>query len=220
MLYSTEHIIIEAASAVACFILVAFMIKPYQLTGKTQYLGLPIGFGFLGISYMLSTILYMFFNFPELGWVQLFVRGFAFLVLAVTYYFSKAEKNARLLWKIILALLAAIFVIMILLVTIVSPEISLADYQRCYFIIRTLSFVSLGYIALHALKNQVGNDKIAIASALGFALLAIEQYSELIWVTDRSYFALFGGLTFRLAGLAIFIYISYKAFFAKIDEEA
>jgi hypothetical protein len=219
MLYSTEHIIIEAASAVACFILAAFMTKPYRLTGKTQYLGLPIGFGFLGVSYTLSTILYLFFDFPELGWVQLFVRGFAFLVLAVTYYFSKAEKNAKLLWKIILALLAAIFIVMIVLVTIVSPEVSLVDYQRCYFIIRTLSAVSLVYVALHALKNHAGTDRVAIASAMGFILLAIEQYSELIWVTDRSYFALFGGLTFRLAGLAVFIYISYKAFFAKIDEE-
>lgn len=219
MLYSTEHIIIEAVSAIACFILVAFMIKPYQLTGKTQYLGLPIGFGFLGISYTLSTMLYLFFDFPELGWVQLLVRGFAFLVLAVTYYFSKAEKNAKLLWKIILALLAAIFIVMILLVTIVSPEVSLTDYQRCYFIIRTLSAVSLAYIAFHALKNHVGTDRVAIASAMGFILLAIEQYSQLIWVTDRSYFALFGGLTFRLAGLAVFIYIAYKAFYAKIDEE-
>jgi hypothetical protein len=219
MLYSTEHIIIEAVSAVACFILVAFMVKPYQLTGKTQYLGLPIGFGFLGISYTVSTILYLFFNFPELGWVQLFVRGFAFLVLAVTYYFSKAEKNAKLLWKIILGLLAAIFLVMILLVTIVSPAISLADYQRCYFIIRALSAISLVYIALHALKNHAGTARAAIASAMGFFLLAIEQYSELIWVTDRSYFALFGGLAFRLAGLAVFICIAYKAFYAKIDGE-
>jgi hypothetical protein len=219
MLYSTEHIIIEAASAIACFILVAFMIKPYQLTGKTQYLGLPIGFGFLGVSYTLSTVLYMFFNFPELGWVQLFVRGFAFLVLAVTYYFSKAETNAKLLWKIILTLLTAIFIIMILLVTIVSPEISLADYQQCYFVIRAFSIVSLGYIAFHALKNHVATDRVAIASSLGFVLLAIEQYSELIWVTDRSYFALFGGLTFRLASLSVFIFISFKAFYAKIDEE-
>jgi hypothetical protein len=108
---------------------------------------------------------------------------------------------------------------MILLVTIVSPEVSLADYQRCYFVIRTLSAVSLAYIALHALKNHVGTDRVAIASAMGFILLAIEQYSQLIWVTDRSYFALFGGLTFRLVGLAVFIYISYEAFFAKIDEE-
>jgi hypothetical protein len=218
MLYTTEHIIIEVISAVVCFILVRFMIKPYQLTGKTQYLGLPIGFGFLGVSYTVSTIIYSFFNFPELGWVQLFVRGFAFLVLAITYYFSKAEKNARLLWKIILALLALIFVIMTLLVTVISPDISLEEYRHCYFVVRTFSFISLGYIVIHTLKNN-RTDAKTVASTLGYVLLAIEQYSQLIWAVDASYFALFGGLTFRLGSLAVFLYITYKALYGKRDEQ-
>lgn len=218
MLYTTEHIIIEIISAIACFILVRFMIKPYQLTGKTQYLGLPIGFGFLGVSYTVSTIVYSFFNFPELGWVQLFVRGFAFLVLAITYFFSKAEKNARLLWKIILALLAIIFVVMTLLVTVVSPQVSLEDYRLSYFVIRTFSLFSLGYIIIHTLRNN-RTDAKTVASSLGFVLLAIEQYSQLIWVVDASYFALFGGLTFRLGSLAVFLYITYKALYGKRDDQ-
>jgi hypothetical protein len=217
MLYTTEHIIIEVISAVACFILARFMIKPYQLTGKTQYLGLPIGFAFLGVSYTISTIVYSFFNFIELGWVQLFVRGFAFLVLAITYYFSKAEKNAKLLWKIILALLAIIFIVMILLVAVISPIFSLEEYRFSYFIVRTFSFLSLCYIAAHSLRNS-RNDAKTVASSLGFILLAIEQYSQLIWVVDVSYFALFGGLAFRLCGLSVFLYITYKALYGRRDE--
>ncbi len=43
---------VDAVSAIMCVVLVRFMIKPYQLTRESRYLGLPIGFGLLGLSYV------------------------------------------------------------------------------------------------------------------------------------------------------------------------
>ena len=94
-LYAVERITIEAASAIACFILVRFMIKPFRLTRETRYLGLPLGFGFLGVSYAFSALSYStIFSFSNWGWMQLLVRGVAFLFLLITYYFSKSEKKS------------------------------------------------------------------------------------------------------------------------------
>jgi hypothetical protein len=47
---------------------------------------------------------------------------------------------------------------------------------------------------------------------LGYILLAAGQYSVMIWAVDSSIFAFFGGLTFRLVGLAVFLFVSYRTF--------
>ncbi len=78
------------------------MIKPYSLTREGRYLGLPLGFAFLGASYAISAFTYSeLYYFSDFLWIQLLVRTFAFVFLAVTYYFSKKpSKNTRLMWDI------------------------------------------------------------------------------------------------------------------------
>ena len=214
-MYNVERITIEVVSAIACFILVRFMIKPFRLTGETRYLGLPLGFGFLGASYAFSAVSYSpLFDFTNRGWVQLFVRAFAFLFLAVTYYFSKSAKKPRRLWNVTLGLLAAILTILILLV-IISPRFLLSDYILHSIFVRVFSLMCLSYISIHALKSHMEqSDPTTLVVPLGYILLAMEQYSALIWIVDSSYFALFGALALRLAGLAIFLFVSYKTFYS------
>ena len=55
-MYDLERITIEVVSAIACFILVRFMIKPFRLTGESRYLGLPLGFDFLGVSHVFTAV--------------------------------------------------------------------------------------------------------------------------------------------------------------------
>jgi hypothetical protein len=214
-MYTVERITIEVVSAIACFILVRFMVKPFRLTGETRYLGLPLGFGFLGLSYAFSAISYSsIFNFVNNGWVQLFIRGFAAVFLAITYYFSKSANKPRLLWNTTLALVGAIFTVLIL-VTIISPQISLADYVLWSICVRGVSLICLCYISIHALKSHMEQpDPTTLTVPFGYILLAISQYSSLIWVVETSYLALFGALTLRLAGLAVFIYIAYRGFYS------
>ena len=97
----------EALSAAYCSILVRFMAKPYYATRENRYLGLPLGFGFLGVTYVLSSIArFSPFSVNTLFWVQLLARPFAFLFLAFTYYFSKKlSKKTQILYNIILSVL-------------------------------------------------------------------------------------------------------------------
>jgi len=214
-MYDLERITIEVVSAIACFILVRFMIKPFRLTGESRYLGLPLGFGFLGVSYAFSALSYSsIFAFSNSAWVQLFVRAFAFLFLAVTYYFSKSEKKPKLLWNMTLGLLAAILTIVILL-AIISPPFLWPDYRLNQAYVRVFDLICLSYISIHALKSHIEQpDPTTLMSPLGFILLGFGQYSLLIWAVDASLFAFFGALALRLAGLAVFLYVSYRTFYS------
>ena len=212
-LHEVERITIEVASAIACFILVGYLIKIFQLTRESRHLGLPLGFGFLGISYAFSAFSYTpFFDFPNQGWIQLFIRAFAFLFLAVTYYFSKSDKKPKLLWNTSLLVLIVALTTLILF-AIICPEVSRSQYVLYYIFVRIVSMICLCYILIHALKTQVGqSDATTLLVPLGYLFLLINQYSVLIWVVDGSYLALFGGLAFRLSGLAVFLFVSYRVF--------
>jgi hypothetical protein len=217
--FALERVTIEIISAIACFIIMRFMFKPFQLTKESRYLGLPFGFGFLGISYALSAILY----FPlfsvdiwvEFRWVQLFVRGFAFSFLVLTYYFSKSQKNLSYLWKLFLGILLA-FVTFLILLIISSPEISQSNYLLFYIFSRLFGIVCLVYLTIHTLKSHLKRpDSRTLLTPFAYILLAIDQYSSIIWRVDASYLALFGGLIFRLFSFAVFLYILFKGFYGK-----
>ncbi len=92
--------LVDAVSAVICFVLVWFMTKPYRFTGERKYIGLPFSFSFLGASYVIGlTGFLQSGGFVDvLRWVQLFTQSYAFAFLAVTYYFSKKEKETTLSW--------------------------------------------------------------------------------------------------------------------------
>ncbi len=213
-MYELERITIETVSAIVCFVLVRFMIKPFRLTGETRYLGLPLGFGFLGISYAFSALLFTsLFDFANIGWIQLFVRATAFLFLAVTYYFSKSESHSKSLWNIALGLILAVFTVLILFV-IISPKLSFSDYMAEEMSVRILNLICLSYVSIHALKSHTDRpDPTTLMIPLGYILLGIGQYSILIWAIDASLFAFFGGLAIRLMGLAVFLIVSYRAFY-------
>ena len=221
-MYELERITIEVVSAIACFILVRFMIKPFRLTGETRYLGLPLGFGFLGASYAFSALSFSpIFDFTNRGWIQLLVRAFAFLFLAVTYYFSKSTKKPKLLWNATLGVLAAIMTIMILL-AIISPRFPWPDYHLAQIYVRVFDLICLSYISIQGLKSHIEHpDPTTLMIPLAYILLAIGQYSLLIWAVDTSTFppaatfSFFGALAFRLAGLAVFLFVSYRTFYSK-----
>lgn len=83
-MYEVERIIIEVVSAVLYFTLVRYMYKPYSLTGEKKYLGLPLGFAFLGISEIFLTIQIIYPSI-QLPGLSVATRTFAFVFLAITY---------------------------------------------------------------------------------------------------------------------------------------
>ncbi len=214
-MYDEARITIEIVSVIICFILARFMIKPYWLTREARYLGLPLGFSFLGISYLISAFAYsQLYYFFELLWIQFLSRTFAFVFIAITYHFSKnPSKNTRLLWDITFSLLI-VTLIALFLVAVIFPQIASHNYNSSQMYVRIFNVVCLSYIAIHTLRSHVKKpDPTTIWVPLGFILFAISQYSLLFWYIDDSFAAFTGALALRLTALAVFLAIAYRSFY-------
>ena len=145
-------VFIEFISAVLCLFLLRFMIKPFRTTGESRYLGLPLGFAFLGISYIfMGFSLYFEISLlvEDLKWLQLFTQAYAFAFLAATYYFSKEPaKNTRLWWNITYAGLVFAAVVSYLVI-FEPPMMEVAQLQNSRRILQNLQYY-LSCIHLHS----------------------------------------------------------------------
>lgn len=213
--------IVEVVSALLCFILVKFMLKPYQGTGETRYIGLPVGFALLGSSYVFMAAALYFTSFPfvdELKWLQIFSEAFAFAFVAVTYYFSKKPtKNSRLMWNTVYACLAVLAVILYLIL-VEPPMYGLSTLNGANEDVLFFNIVCLTYISVYTLRNHaLKPDAQTMLIPFGYVLLGFSQYSLLIWSLDSSFSAFVGANFLRLVGLLIFLFVSYKSF--RISQE-
>jgi len=214
-MYELERITVEVVSAIVCFILVRFMVKPFRLTGETRYLGLPLGFGILGVSYAFSALSYSpLSDYTVSGPVQLLVRAFAFFLLAVTYFFSKSERKPKLMWNITFGISVCTMTILMILANVFGQFLWI-NYQTARVFANIFNLICLVYVSIHALKSHMEqSDPTTLISPLGYVLLGIGQYSLLVWSVDASIFAFFGALALRLAGLAVFLFVSYRSFYS------
>ena len=219
----TIRTVVEVVSAIMCFVLLRFMIKPYKLTGERRYLGLPLGFGFLGVSYILGAIAFsdIIFSFRLIAYLQLFARTFAYCFLVVTYYFSKKPaEDSRIKWDITLSLLIVGLAASIV-TAIIIPQFAVDSYQATQVYVRSFNIICLIYISIHTLRSHIEKpDPMTIWIPFGFILLGISQYSFLIWAIDASNFAFTGAILIRLAGLVIFLIVSIRTFYGsskKVD---
>jgi hypothetical protein len=217
------RITVEAVSAIACLILVRFMLKPYQLKKQGRYLGLPLGFGILGINYVFTIMLFTppFLHNAALSWLAHFTRVFAFVFLALTYYFStKTTQTYRLLWDLTLSLLIVALVASSLIL-IYTPQADLMQYTGALLFIRSLTIVFLSYIIIHTLRNYRAHPELTkLWVPIGFIFLAISQCLLLVTavlptvlVTSSTSFWGWCGLAVRLAGLAVFLLVAYRTFY-------
>lgn len=220
-------IIIEIVSAIICFVLVWFMMKPYHGTGERRYLGLPLGFAFLGVAYVLTSTTY-FESFPLIGetrWLRLFTQTYAFAFLAVTYYFSgKPSKNSRL-WSdltyaglILLAIISYLIVVEPLIRGVGLPSYKIADQYLLLF-----NLFCLAYISFHTLRSHGSRpDPKTIWIPLSYLLLGFGQYSLFIdSFKSNQTSAIVGAQILRLSGLLILLFVSIQVFYSqhKASEE-
>ena len=210
-------ILIEIVSAILCFVLLRFMIKPYRTTREGRYLGLPLGFGFLGVSYIFMGFALYFESFifvEDLKWLQLFTQGYAFAFLAATYYFSKKPpERTRLWWDITYAGLVFAAVVSYLVV-FEPPMFGLPSYKTVDEYFRIFNIICLTYISIHTLRSHVSQpDPKTIWIPIGYLLLGFSQYSSLIWSLDSSFSAYVGAHLLRLSGLLVFLFVVYQSFY-------
>lgn len=212
-------IIIEGISATLAFMLVRFMIKPYRMTGENRYLGLPLGFTLLGVSYIFMGVSLSFSDsliIEKMKWLQLFTGVYAFVFLAVTYYFSAKmpRQKVRLLMQALISLM--FLVLVFLFVTLFLPPLfALPSYKTADEYFRLFNMILAIYITFHTLRSHaVKPEPKTILAPLGYALLAFSQYSFVIWSLDSSFSAFVGAHVIRILSLLVFLFVSYKAIIA------
>jgi hypothetical protein len=214
--YEEFRVIYEVTSAILCFILVWFMTKPYRFTRKGRYVGLPLAFGLLGASYFFSAITYAQPSFlpDDVLWVQLIARTFSFVFLAATYYFSKkASETSQLLWNVAFSLIV-VAIISSVIAIIFMPQFNFDNYRIASSYVRIFIIISLIYVIISTVRSHLAKpDSISLFTPLGYILLAISQYSLIIWANDESMVAWWGALALRLSGLAIFLFVAYLTFY-------
>lgn len=215
-MYPTARIIAEVVATFLCFILVWFMTRPYKLIREARYLGLPLGFSFLGVSYAIAAWAYSPIGFsPELLWLPDLARTFAFVFIATTYLFSnRKSKRSQLFGEITISLLIIALSISFLL-AFVAPQFAFAGYSQANVYLRIFNVICLSYIAIYILRSHVKNpDPTTIWIPFGFIFLAISQYTLLFWYIDSSFSAFVGSLVTRFIGLAIFLFVAFQTFYS------
>jgi hypothetical protein len=221
-MYEVPRIIIEVASAIIYFLLVKYMIKPYTLTKEQRYLGLPLGFAFLGASEIILTV-QIIQPLNQLPGLSVATRTFAFVFLAITYYFSKKPvKNSQLAWTLTLSLFIIISAVLCLIL-VGAPLLNLQVPVSFSIFLRVLGLFFIAYISLHTLNSHIKKpEPTTIWIPLGFIMLGISQYSQIIRVIDGSYAygaAFVGSLAARFLGLAIFLFVAYRTFYGSKKRE-
>lgn len=207
----------EIVSASVCFILLNFMVKPYRVTKQARLIGLPLGFGLLGLSY-LFTGFSLYSDIPayvqQLGWLHLIIQAYAFAFLAITYLFTEERFEARsLAWLLPVYAGLIVGIIGSILFLLSTPVLGLPSY-----VIADESFVGANIVLLlypfaHTLRKHASSpDGKTLWVPIGYLLLAFSQYSTLIWSLDTSPTALIGSYAIRLAGLLLFLSVAYQAF--------
>ncbi len=209
-------ILVEIISAILCFVLLRYMIRPYRLTREVRYIGLPLGFGFLGVSYALMGFALYFESFlfvEEIKWLQLFTQAYAFAFLAATYYFSKSSKSKNIRWNITYAGLVFAAVISYLII-FEPPMLGLPSYKTVDEYFRLFNILCLSYIFIHTLRSHLSKpEPKTFWIPLSYLLLAFGQYSSLIWSLETVFVANVGAHILRITGLTVFVLVVYQTFF-------
>jgi hypothetical protein len=194
------------------------MTRPYKLTREGTYLGLPLGFGFLGISFAFSAIAYSPLaqnSDPRVLWFNLLTRTFAFAFIAATYYFSNKKSNNRLLMGEVTISLIFIALATLLSLIIITPNFTFDIYSQYNVYFRIFNIICLSYVAIFTLRSHIKNpDPNTIWIPFGFIFLAMSQYTLLFWYIDSSFSAFVGSLATRLVSLTIFLFVGFQTFYS------
>jgi hypothetical protein len=209
-------VFVDVVSAILCFALLRFMLKPYSTTGEERYLGLPLGFALLGVSYLIAgavAILDFSIITEALSWIQISAQSYAFAVIATSYYFSKkTTKNMRLWWTLAYPILfVAIFYVYLIL--IVPPSFVVSSYEDSNLALLAFNILFLAYVSINTLmteKKSPSSNKIWIPYA--FLLLCFSQFCLFVWSLDSSFISNIAAYFLRMLSLSIFLFVTYQSF--------
>jgi hypothetical protein len=219
---STEILVIsEFVSTALALVLVYFFSKAYKATGFAYLLGLPIGFSFLALSYILLGA-----SLPYEGggtiqevliWSRLIARSYGFAFIAFTYFFSSKTERATKRFLGIISFFSATLLLFVFGFMVITPPLELPSTAAVDEGFTIANLVFLGY-AIYSVVRRLELSKEPIAglwAPTAFFLLVLNQYSSLIWEIDGSQTSFVLAHCFRIASLLLFIRVYESAGRAK-----
>lgn len=212
---------VTVTSVVLSLLISRHFFKSYAFSGFGYLLGLPVGFAFLGASFLfeLASVLYMGdpLLHPAFFWIQMLLQSEAFALIALSYYYrnSTGEIGSRFLRGIastsLPLLMVAIPFILPISALALQPYFNYASLADLSLYMRIFNIAVVGYIFKSTVVSLVRAASIKLLYVpAAFALLWLEQYSLIIAYFDNSIVALIGSALARVAGLALFAYIMHS----------
>jgi len=188
-------------SAVLAFSIAYLMLRSFRIMRRDYLLGFPIGFSFLGFSYLFFSVSTACPSVGEIArWLDLFSATYGFAFIGGTYFLRRRGAVGPLSrWLFSMVILA---VLVVLLVEVVPPFGALPVYMAAVRVFLVANLGLLGYTIFslnQALKQSPHEVNLLVQT--GFILLAFGQYSLLIWTLDRGLWSSAFANLFRLAGL-------------------
>lgn len=216
-------VMITAVSVSLSLMISRYFFKSYTFSGFGYLLGLPVGFAFLGASFILeaSSLIYSTdpLLYPAFFWIQMSLQSEAFALIALSYYYKNSDTSGSdsrvrprdvLVTVLPLAMVAIPFIVPTLSLA-AEPYFNYADLADLSFYLRIFNMGVIAYIFKSTIASLVraANIKMLYVPA-AFALLWLEQYSLVLAYFDNSVIAFIGSTAARMVGLAIFAYILHS----------
>jgi hypothetical protein len=215
--------VLTAVSVSLSLVISRYFFKSYTFSGFGYLLGLPVGFAFLGASFLfeMSSLMYRAdpLLYPAFFWIQMSLQSEALALIALSYYYknSDASESGRkvrardvLVTTLPLAMVAIPFLVPTFSLA-AGPYFDYADMADLSFYMRIFNIAVIGYIFKSTIASLVkaANVRLLYVPA-AFALLGLEQYSLILAYFDNSVIAFIGSAAARIAGLALFAYIMHS----------
>ncbi|MEW6605242.1 MAG: hypothetical protein AB1351_11230 [Thermoproteota archaeon] len=217
-------VVIAAISVSLSLMISRYFFKSYSFSGFGYLLGLPVGFAFLGASFIfeVSSLMYRAdpLLYPAFFWIQMTLQSEAFALIALSYYYKNSDASGSdrkiqprdvLVTILPLAMVVIPFIVPTLSLA-AAPYFNYAGLADLSFYMRIFNIVVIAYIFKSAIVSLVraANIKMLYVPA-AFALLLLEQYSLILAYFDNSVIAFIGSAAARIASLALFVYIMHSA---------
>lgn len=214
---------ITAVSVSLSLAISRYFFKSYAFAGFGYLLGLPVGFAFLGASFIfeVSSLIYQADQllYPALFWIQMTLQSQAFALIALSYYYKNSDASGSgrkvrqrdVLFIILpLAMVATPFIVPTLSLA-AEPYFNYSGLADLSFYMRIFNMAVIAFIFKSTIASLVkaANIKMLYVPA-AFALLLLEQYSLILAYFDNSVIAFIGSAAARIAGLALFAYIIHR----------
>jgi hypothetical protein len=214
--------IMTALSVTLSLMISRYFFKSYKFSGFGYLLGFPVGFAFLGASFAFEISSIMFkvdpFLYPAFFWIQMSLQSEAFALIALSYYYKNSDKSQSgrtvkprdiVMTMLPLAIVAIPFIVPTSALAS-SPYFNYARLADLSFYMTLMNLSILSFIAFSSMKTLVraGNPKLLYVP-VGFALLAVAQYSLVLAYFDNGVETFIGSLAARIVGLFFIAYATY-----------